>query len=422
MRAALLLGALALAACTPTPGTPPTRAAAPGLTAADAEASPAIAALLARQSALSAGSPFDEVARAVLAANSRPKEAELRAARLRAAAAQKNWLPTLGPEISLTSMGDLVATLLIEQVLFDNGGKRAERAYAAADVEVAAVALAEDTNARVATALGVYIAAERARAGAAVTRTALARAHRFERIMERRVAGGISDRTELSVVSARRAELESALERLTQEEATALAELDAMAARPLGGLSGLGTLSAPAPDAGAALSVVRAGAEARRAEAEVRVARAGLLPGLTAGATVGDTGSDGVGLVAAGAALGLGTPDRIGALDATREAASRQTARAGEDARRALAALAARRDSLAAQEREARALAAESEEIYRQYERQYEAGFRTVLDVVGTFERALGHQREAVRLAHERARVEVEIAALTGRLVDGGAI
>jgi len=101
--------------------------------------------LLNRQSMLGDGA-YAQVANAVLAANSRAAEADLRAAKLRAQARASNWLPTIGPSVSLTSLGSVVTSLLVEQVLFDNGRKKAERDYAAADVEVAAVTLAQDTN------------------------------------------------------------------------------------------------------------------------------------------------------------------------------------------------------------------------------------------------------------------------------------
>jgi len=94
--------------------------------------------LLNRRSVLDNG-PFAQVANAVLAANSRAAEADLRAAKLRAEARANNWLPSIGPNVSLTSLGAVVSTMVVEQVLFDNGRKKAERDYAAADVEVAAV-------------------------------------------------------------------------------------------------------------------------------------------------------------------------------------------------------------------------------------------------------------------------------------------
>src|SRR6056297_3096807 len=118
---------------------------------AEAAASPVISALQSRRSVLPPDSPYAQIVDPVLAANSRPAEADLRSARLRARAASKNWLPKIGPNISLTSLSDVIAQLVVEQVLFDNGRKKAERAFAKADVEVAAVTLAEDTNARIRT-------------------------------------------------------------------------------------------------------------------------------------------------------------------------------------------------------------------------------------------------------------------------------
>jgi adhesin transport system outer membrane protein len=106
-----------------------------------------------RFSVLPKGSVSDTVAASVLAANSRTAEAELRAATLRSEAASKNWLPKIGPQISLTSLGSLAANLVVDQVLFDNGRRKGEREFAVADVEVAAVSLAQDTNKRVAAAV-----------------------------------------------------------------------------------------------------------------------------------------------------------------------------------------------------------------------------------------------------------------------------
>ncbi|MEL7091574.1 MAG: TolC family protein, partial [Pseudomonadota bacterium] len=149
--------------------------------------------LLARRSVLPAGGVYDQVGTAVLAANARAAETELRAARLRAAAASKNWLPTIGPRISLNSLGDLISQIVVDAVLFDNGRKKNERAFAKADVEVAAVALAEDTNDRVATALDLYLTAAQGRAQAAIHRATLKDMQHFEWVMSERVKGGVSD-------------------------------------------------------------------------------------------------------------------------------------------------------------------------------------------------------------------------------------
>ena len=117
-----------------------------------------ISTLLDRRSLLAEGTVYNAVAEAAVAASARASEAELISAKLRAEAKSKNWLPTIGPSVSLTDLGDLVAGILIEQVLFDNGRRKAERAFAAADVEVAAVNLSVDMNERVEDAVGLYLA------------------------------------------------------------------------------------------------------------------------------------------------------------------------------------------------------------------------------------------------------------------------
>jgi outer membrane protein, adhesin transport system len=43
----------------------------------------------------------------------------------------------------------VVAGIMVSQAIFDNGARAAERDFARADVEVAAVALAQDSNDRV---------------------------------------------------------------------------------------------------------------------------------------------------------------------------------------------------------------------------------------------------------------------------------
>ena len=153
--------------------------------------------LLARKSVLPSGSAYSRVATSVLAANSRSVESDLRAAQLRSRAASKNWLPQIGPSVSLTSLGSIVANLVVDQVLFDNGRRKDEREFAVADVEVAAVALATDTNERVRTGLDLYINAVEAREIHVLeTRNAKDVGH-FEWVMQQRVNGGVSDSSDL---------------------------------------------------------------------------------------------------------------------------------------------------------------------------------------------------------------------------------
>ena len=181
--------------------------------------------LLSRTSVLPSGSAYEQVTTAVLAANARAAETELRAARLRAEAAAKNWLPTIGPNISLNSLGDIVSQIVVEQVIFDNGRKKGERAFAKADVEAAAVALAEDTNDRVATGLGLYLSAAEGRESAYVHRATLREMEHFEYIMSERVRGGVSDMSDLNVIRQMLSEIRASIAASEEAAATALADL-----------------------------------------------------------------------------------------------------------------------------------------------------------------------------------------------------
>ncbi|MCU0800435.1 MAG: TolC family protein, partial [Rhodobacteraceae bacterium] len=95
-----------------------------------------------RQSVIAGDGPFQTVTDAVITASAGAAVAELRVARLKAEAKATNWLPSIGPSVDLTSLGAVVASMVLEQTIFDNGRNKAERAFAAADVEVAAVTLA----------------------------------------------------------------------------------------------------------------------------------------------------------------------------------------------------------------------------------------------------------------------------------------
>ena len=123
-----------------------------------------IADLQARRSVLPPSGAFAKVADAVVAASAGAAAAELRVARLKAESRAKNWLPSIGPSVNLTSLSGLAASLLVETALFDNGRRKAEREFVAADVEVAAVGLSSSINQRVFEGLTYYLNAQRARA------------------------------------------------------------------------------------------------------------------------------------------------------------------------------------------------------------------------------------------------------------------
>lgn len=382
------------------------------------ETSEIIAELQDRRTILKPESPYGAVAIAVQASSARTAEAELRAAKLRAQAASKNWLPSIGPNISLNSLGEVVTSLFIEQVIYDNGRKKAERDFAAHDVEFAAVSLSEDSNARVHDALTLYLSAEEGREKVAVADRSLKDMSHFEWVMNERVKGGVSDRSDLNVIRQKLAEIRAGREAAIGETRASLAELAAMAGKPLNDLRGVPAMHVD--DGGVApLTVLRAKADRDRTIAQAKVTRAGHLPGLKATGTVtGDTSDYGLS-VAADQLLGLGTAASLGAIAAAEEAAGRNVAQAEEDARRRMASLRQRETALALQLVEANKLSRQAKRTLDLFQAQYKGGARQVMDVVGVYETWAKQIQTAIALKYELARIQIELARDYGLLADG---
>lgn len=377
-----------------------------------------IESLLARQSTLQTGTPFETVAQTVLASNARTAESELLAARLRANAAKYNWLPKIGPNISLTSLGDFVAQLVVEQVIYDNGRKKAERDLAASDVEAAAVKLSQDTNNRVGTALQLYITAERARKETRVSQQARKRMAEFAHIIEQRVNGGVSNMVDLRVAQEKLHELDAEIFRARENELTAMAELEAMAHRSLDGVQGLSGLTPTQPLVRLPLNVLLAQAQGEAKISQAKIDRAAMLPGLVATGTVGEGSAVGVN-VSSDALVGVGTGAALTALQASQDAARRGVAQAQEDNERIIQRMIQKRASLERQQTESRALVAEARKTYNLFYDQFRNSGRPIMDVVNVFENTTRLERSSVRLTYELAAIEVEIAKLYGTLVDG---
>lgn len=379
-----------------------------------------IATLQARKTVLPGGSAYQTVAGSTLAASARPAESELRAAKLRARAADKNWLPTLGPQVSLSSLGELVASLVVDQVIFDNGRKKAERAFARADVEAAAVNLSIDTNDRVAAALNLYLNAQEAREKAAAADRALGAMREFDRIMTARVKGGVSDISDQNVIRAKLNELQSLYDSEMLSAKTAMAELEAMSVGDIASLrgrvalAGLGAGQKP-------LTVLLAEAELDRDVAQAKIDRAGLLPGLGAKATLGKDSTAGL-VMNSEHGFGFGTIDNLAAVKAAREGAERRILQAQEDSRRRQAALQQKLASQRARAVQANSIAGEARANTDLFKRQFDAGRRTVMDVVGVVENLNRLEQSNVSIGYDIARTEVEIAREFGVLVDGAAI
>ncbi|NEY91166.1 TolC family protein [Tabrizicola oligotrophica] len=377
-----------------------------------------ISGLQARRSVLPPGGSYARVADAVLEADAGAAAAELRIARLRSEARAKNWLPNLGPAVTLTSLNGLAAGLLLEQALFDHGKRKAERAYAAADVEVAAVTLSSDINQRVFDGLTHYVNAERARAQGAVSARATGRLADFADVMRQRVEGGLSDRSEMQVIAQKLVEMQATQAADREAEISATAELAAMAAMPVDGVRGIDRLSVVG-NTMTPLSLVKAQGEGARAIAESRIARAGLMPGLTANA---DLTSDGIepGLRLGGAGLlGWGSKEEKAALDATGDVVARRIAEAGETAERRIVALERQIAQLQGQQAEGAAVLAQTEGNLDLFTEQYKLGRRTLLELVGQYDSFARLERDQVSLSYSIALLELEIARDRGVLVDG---
>lgn len=384
------------------------------------EVSPILTALSLRPTALAPDTPYATVAQAVLASDARVAEAELEVARLRAQAAERNWLPRIGPRVSLSSLTDFVIDLVVQQVVFDNGRKVAERDLAKADVELAAVKLVEDGNKRVFDALTLYLKAEENRALTRHYAEALREMKRFERVMLLRVRGGVSDRSDLNILHQKVADLEARHQAAHESLNVALAELETMAGRPLAGVHGLGgTLPL---SAGEPLEVLRATAERDRALAEATMARAGHLPGVAVTAS-GGTSPTGVGMeLRTDQMFGLGTMAEMKAIEAGRETAERRIAEAREQSQRAIAVQERQLDAYTRQTNEAATLTAQAKRNLDLFRRQYEAGQRQVMDVVGVYETYAAARQREIDLTYRAERAELELARLRGALADGSMI
>lgn len=384
------------------------------------EGSALIADLASRSSILPANSHYARIARAVSAADAGTSRAELRVKRLSAEARSKNWLPSLGPSVSLTSLGSVVTSLVVEQTLFDFGRKQAEREYAVADVEVAAVNLSVDSNTRIARALTLYVEAEAARARGAVARTAMGRLNEFDRIMGLRVQGGVSNMSEQTVLRQKLVEMQASLDADRDAETLAATELNQMAGAEVAGSAGLTQLPTTMPRV-TPLAVRKAEAEKERAIAELKVARADNLPGLSANTDLSRGGGIGASI---GMQNGLnwGTGAAMEAIGAGAEAAIARVNQAGQDAERARMALEMKIANLDRQEQAQQEVARQTRANLSRFEDQYKAGVRPLMDLVSQHESLARMERDLVNMRHERARARIEIARDLGLLAEGTGI
>ncbi len=383
--------------------------------------SPLIDGLLTRQSVLPADGPYAAVARSVLEASKGAAVAELRVARLKAEAKAKNWLPSIGPSVSLTSLGAVATGLLLEQALFDNGQRKAERAFAAADVEVAAVTLSADVNDRLYKGLSNYVQGQRSKDLSRLAEGAVARMTDYDRIMQARVRGGISDRSEQTVIAQKLAEMQSILADDRNSAALAAADLAAMSATSLDGVTGLQTLPDD-PGGPEALSVLLARAQGQQLIAQAKVERANSRPGVRATSSLVNGDLLGGIKLGTGELLGFGTKANRMSLEATDEVAARRVDQAEEEANRQIVSLTQRILVMKSRESEIANVLAQTAQSLGLFERQYKVGRRPLLELVGMFETYSKLERDHAALKYDIALLRLEIARQRGVLVDGAAL
>lgn len=377
-----------------------------------------IADLQARRAVLPSGGPFARVADGVLQADAGAAAAELRIARLRSEARAKNWLPKLGPAVTLTSLNGLAAGILLEQALFDHGRRKAERAYAAADVEVAAVTLSTDINQRVFEGLSHYVDAERARAQGEVSAKAAERLAGFADVMRQRVEGGLSDRSEQQVIAQHLAEMQATVGADREAEISAMAELTAMSATNLEDVRGIERL-AVVGNTTEPLAVVKDRGEGARSVSESQIARAGMMPSLATTIDIGTGGFD-PGLRLGGSGLlGFGTKEELAAVDATADFVARRSAETAETAERRIVALERRIAQLEAQQAKGASVLAQTEANLELFVEQYKLGRRTLLELVNQYDSFARLEHDQVALRYDIALLELEIGRDRGLLVDG---
>jgi outer membrane protein, adhesin transport system len=371
-----------------------------------------------RQSILPGNGSFAEVAQAVLDHASGATEAELRIKRLRAEAKSKNWLPSIGPSVDLTSLASVAASILVEQVIFDNGRRKAERAFAAADVEIAAVTLSEDMNERVYEALSQYVTAQKHSEQADLTEHAIRRMSDYERIVAGRIEGGLSDRSEERVITQKAFEMQTVAISDRQAAQLAWSDVQALAGRPLSHLSGLASLPAD-PGGPEPLSVLKARATGARMLAEAKIARAGHLPGVKATANITEDGVKGGVRLGADQLLGLGTGAELQALDATEDVVARSEEQARHDANRRLVALKGRHDILAAERTQGETVLQQTRASLDLFTEQYKVGRRSLVELVGMYETFAKMEREQAGLKYDMALIRLQMAKERGVLVSG---
>lgn len=422
-RAAVLISVACLAGCgggtggrSIVEGTPM-----PLATDAKVSSSQVIFDLQSRRSILPISSPAGRMASATLASNTGPGAAELRLAKIKSDVESKNWLPTLGTNISLASLGSLAGSLIVDVALFDNGRKRAEREFAVADVEVAAVNLSLEANDRVLQSLTLYTDMQRAEMEARIARLAIIKLEDYSNKARQRVSRGYSNVTEQTEVDQALSEMRMLLGDAEQQASKARSELAQMGVGQAPETEGR-LLSVPSSFTAQTLDVALAQAKANRTMASARIDRAGRLPGLGASASASTSGSTSTSAAVTGSDMGYGTSATVTMLSASQDVARQSVTHAQGEASRRIGALKGEISRLQARHNGYRPRVLQAREAYELYVDQFALGTQQLTDLVDAFTAMINIELEYARIGYDIDQANLELAHAYGALADGSRI
>ncbi|ANT59981.1 hypothetical protein AYJ57_06135 [Salipiger sp. CCB-MM3] len=364
-----------------------------------------------RPSALVPGTPYAAVAAAVLQGSAFGAEAELRLAPLRGETEELSWLPELARGASLGALRDMSARIIARPERFDTSRKLAERDLAQAQIETAALALAEEANVHVHEALGQHLAGEEARARAALYKASYRDLAGLDWPISQAVASGELMSSELAQLRAEVADVRRGLAQAREAEADARRELVAMADGRLGGVAGAGALREMV--GAVPLPLMQAQAARAEQEARQRLGTHAHMEGLQLrrSAEELDALEEAAGYAGEGAEAGdwgapslqVQWPERA----------------AGSEAEMQIGGLARDRDRLRSEAAAAAAQASAAAEVAALALRDYRAGRGHAAQLLGPLERALDAQEAEITSRFALARTELDLAFLQGTLVAG---
>ena len=246
---------------------------------------------------------YQQIAIGVLRQGTLSTEHQLLGARFNQEALRRTVLPQVTPVASVDDFGNLIGRLQIEQVLFDGGRLRAGNNILDAEQAIAFADYAIQFNERVGLAIDAYFRLFRAQASTQLHRQIAQQYATLESMAQRRFAGGVGSKSELSLFELKRFEAETQAENSEEDVHSARIELERQTGRafeiepPLIEITEDNTRIPPL--------LARAMAESRRATQELSSERAERLPRISLRGSFG-----------AGSSQGAGFSDRLDAFAA----------------------------------------------------------------------------------------------------------